>query len=111
MKRDKQRFYKFLFIAAIVFFFLAPMVSFAGENGISKGLLKKYSAQWWQWSLSIPADVNPLGNPVGSYCGVGQHGDVWFLGGTLDGSPAERNCTVPYGKKSSFQLSMLNVQS
>lgn len=104
MKRDWQRFRGSLLMAGIVFCLLVPIASIASENGINKGLLREYSAQWWQWSLSIPADVNPLGDLVGSYCGVGQHGDIWFLGGTLDGSAVKRNCTIPYGKKIFFPV-------
>lgn len=62
------------------------------------GLLSGLSGQWWQWALSIPAVSNPLADPNDSkLCGVGQSGPVWFLGGTLDGSPARRSCTVPPG--------------
>lgn len=68
----------------------------AGERG-DKPAVRQLSAAWWQWALSIPASVNPLGDPTGALCGVGQHGEVWFLGGTLDGSPADRSCKVPAG--------------
>lgn len=62
------------------------------------GQLGALSGQWWQWALSIPAVSNPLADPNDSkLCGVGQSGPVWFLGGTLDGSPARRSCTVPPG--------------
>jgi hypothetical protein len=69
----------------------------AGESG-DKPTVRELSAAWWQWALSILASVNPLGDPTGVLCGVGQHGGVWFLGGTLDvSSPAERSCKVPAG--------------
>lgn len=68
----------------------------SAESGL--GLLSAPSGQWWQWALSIPAASNPLADPTDSkLCGVGQSGPVWFLGGTLDGSPARRSCTVPPG--------------
>ena len=72
----------------------------AGDTAAKGGdapTVRELSAAWWQWALSIPASVNPLGDPTGSLCGVGQHGKVWFLGGTLDGSPANRSCKVPAG--------------
>lgn len=104
VKKGSQRIQNIVLMVGIVFLLMAPITSFGGGNGISKGLLKDYSAKWWQWSLSIPAEVNPLGDTDGSYCSVGQQGDVWFLGGTLDGSPAERSCTIPYGKKIFFPI-------
>lgn len=68
---------------------------------VTKGRIARLSAAWWQWSLSIPAEGHPLSfndaSESAKYCGVGQHGDVWFLGGTFDGSPATRHCTVPAG--------------
>ena len=72
----------------------------AGDTAAKGGdapTVRELSAAWWQWALSIPASVNPLGDLTGALCGVGQHGKVWFLGGTLDGSPANRSCKVPAG--------------
>jgi hypothetical protein len=57
----------------------------------------EWSAAWWQWVLSIPADRNPLTDPDGRYCGQHQSGPVWFLGGTF-GNSVERSCTVPSGR-------------
>lgn len=78
------------------------------NQGINKGQLAKLSDDWWQWALSIPAAVHPLSfnDPVNSalYCGVGQHGDVWFLGGTLTGDPADRECTIPAGTSIFFPV-------
>lgn len=75
-------------------------------------LIKQLSAVWWQWALSIPAASNPLtfDDPEGAaaHCGVGQHGDVWFLGGSLTGGPADRRCTLPAGKRIFFPV--VNVE-
>lgn len=74
--------------------------------------LKQSSAEWWQWALSIPndptADSDSSHPLVGrntedhefEYCGVGQHGDTWFLGGDFSGSgePVVRTCKIPEGK-------------
>jgi hypothetical protein len=90
-------------IVGIAVGLVAPVLSFAddGNKTINRGVLKELSDDWWQWSLSIPAVVNPLSfnteEESARYCGVGQHGNVWFLGGTLDGSEAERRCTIPAG--------------
>ena len=56
-----------------------------------------WTARWWRWALSIPNDVNPVGDMTGQYCGQKQEGPVWFLAGTFGGK-AERSCTIPEGK-------------
>jgi hypothetical protein len=83
----------------------------SSSNKTDKGTLRTLSAEWWQWALSIPAPVHPLSfnDPKSaSYCGVGQHGAVWFLGGTFDGSAAERSCTIPAG--TAIFLPILNAE-
>jgi hypothetical protein len=62
--------------------------------GLSYG---EWTARWWQWALSIPADRNPLTDTTGEFCDEGQGGPVWFYAGTF-GNSAERTCTVPAGK-------------
>ncbi len=74
------------------------------SDGISKGQIRALSADWWQWALSIPEAVHPLafvGPQSADYCGVGQHGDVWFLGGVIATTPVDpiqgtvvRTCVV-----------------
>ena len=44
----------------------------------------EWSARWWQYMFSIPADRNPLTDLTGRRCGVGQSGRVFFLGAELD---------------------------
>jgi len=44
---------------------------------------KRLSAEWVQWALSIPTDVNPLTDETGEDCMVGQNGSIWFLAGTF----------------------------
>lgn len=98
---------KYLHTMLVVFIVGAAVLTtasaFAQDNRINADLhreqIQRYSAEWWQWSLGLPAAVNPLAfkdkKPAADYCGVGQHGKVWFLGGTLDGTPANRTCTIP----------------
>lgn len=57
----------------------------------------EWAADWWTWALSQPAATNPVLDPTGANCAVGQQGKVWFLAGTFGGS-ATRACTVPKGK-------------
>jgi hypothetical protein len=65
----------------------------------------EWSAEWWQWVYSLPADQHPLTDTAD--CSAGQSGKVWFLGGTYTATQdvngnifgeAERNCSVPSGK-------------
>jgi hypothetical protein len=81
------------------------------------------TAQWWQWALSIPNVTDSEGNPIHplvgldtdngppfEYCGNGQHGELWFLGGDFAGTgvPFERTCTIPFGK--TIVLAVINAE-
>jgi hypothetical protein len=60
--------------------------------------LEQLSAEWEQWSLSIPKSVNPLTDTTtGEDAVVGQRGPVWFLAGVFGGGTAVRNVLVPEG--------------
>ena len=63
-------------------------------NGKTYG---EWTAAWWQWALSIPADRNPILDTTGAFCSEGQSGPVWFYAATF-GNSAERSCTIPTGK-------------
>jgi hypothetical protein len=63
----------------------------------------EWSAKWWKWALSIPADTNPLIDQTGENCAVNQSAPVWFLTGT-QGGPAERRCVVPEGMSIFFPI-------
>src|SRR5579884_1628590 len=65
---------------------------------------EQWSNAWWQWALSIPTNVNPLLDTTGANCQQGQSGKVWFLAGTLGGSPVVRKCTIPAGKAIFFPV-------
>ena len=60
----------------------------------------QWSARWWQWALSIPADSNPI---LEGDCNQNQRGSVWFLAGNA-GGVSSRECTVPKGKFIFFPL-------
>ena len=70
------------------------------------------TAEWWQWITDIPREINPLLDETGEDCAVDQQGQVWFLAGTpgdteADGiiiGDAERQCTIPEGKKILFPI-------
>ncbi len=70
------------------------------------------SAQWWQWSVSIPTAVNPNLDATGADCMVGQREDVWFLAGTFGGGTATRSCSVPDGVSLFFPIAnSINVNT
>ena len=70
------------------------------------------TAEWWQWITEIPREINPLLDETGDDCDVNQQGQVWFLVGTpgdteagnLTTGSAERECTIPEGKKILFPI-------
>lgn len=64
-----------------------------------------WSAEWWQWYLSIPTGTpHPA---LGGDCRVGQAGKVFHLAADFTGSPAVP-CTIPTGKAVLF--SMANIE-
>lgn len=92
---------------------LAPLVAAAGNPnpGVvpvdSKFFGKTYgdwSEEWWKWTLSIPADRNPLLDTTGDFCAERQSGNVWFLAGTFGETGVVRNCDIPSGKALFFPI-------
>lgn len=86
---------------AIILALLLPLQAGAAEGG---NALRNLAAEWWQWAFSIPPSENPLIDPTGDNCVVGQRGAIWFLAGSLDGSPVTRSCSVPAGKAVFFPI-------
>jgi len=70
---------------------------------------RQWTAEWWQFMLSIPTAVNPLADETGDSCMLGQRGAVWFLAGNFGGTaaPTTRTCSIPEGKALFFPV--LNV--
>jgi hypothetical protein len=64
----------------------------------------RWAAEWWQWALGIPADVNPVLDTNGEHCAQRQIDDVWFLAGAFTPDPVTRTCTIPEGKSLFFPL-------
>lgn len=123
MKINRKRLLSGTFLAAGLIFSYsasAQTAGAAGRGGVTPGM----TVAWWQWVVSIPTSVHPLRydstvtgavDSSSDYCMVGQHGDVWFLGGKfkqVDVSPAGdaqaatqarvtpdiiRSCEVPLG--------------
>jgi hypothetical protein len=72
----------------------------SGPTGYSR-----LAAAWEEWLLQQPKATNPGEDTTGASCGVGQHGDVWFLAGVPGtGQPVTRNCVVPSSKPLFFPV-------
>ncbi|OEU41428.1 hypothetical protein BGV40_14985 [Methanosarcina sp. Ant1] len=92
---------------------LAPLVAAAGNPNpgvvpVNSNFHGKtygdWSADWWKWALSIPADRNPLyDDGTGKFTTEAQSGDVWFLAGSWVGTK-EINCKVPVEKAIFFPI-------
>ena len=54
----------------------------------------EWSEDYWQWFLSIPENEHPVLDKIGSSCGNGEEGSVWFIPGSFVG-PVTRNCAMP----------------
>ena len=63
-----------------------------------------WSAEWWQFVLSIPGPDNPLFDDNGSRCVIGQRGPVWFFVGWFGEGAATRTCSVPEGSALFFPI-------
>jgi hypothetical protein len=72
--------------------------------------LERWSEVLWSWIYAQPFDRNPILDPTGADCDVGQDGPVWFLaavpGSTL-GTNVSRTCTIPRRKAILVQLASL----
>jgi hypothetical protein len=72
--------------------------------------LDRWSELLWSWLLAQPFDDNPILDPTGDDCDVGQHGPVWFLAavpGSSLGTTVTRTCTIPRHRAILVQLSSL----
>ena len=90
----------FSIVIALVLFAMpsigdASRVRHQGEQAIAK-----LSGAWWVWAFEFAFPQDGEGDVD---CAVGQSGGTWFLAGT-GGGPAERNCTIPVGKRLFFPL-------
>jgi hypothetical protein len=105
-------------ITAFVFLIAAisiPPSAFAQEDSVTfppdsqpyQRTYAEWTAEWWKWFISIPTANNPLNDPLGERCALGQQGPVWFLVGS-GGGKAERECTIPAGR--AILIPAINVE-
>ena len=114
MANNSIRIAVFVFLIAAI---IIPLSAFAQEDSVtfppdSKPYQRTYAewtAEWWKWFISIPIGNNPLNDPSGERCALGQNqtGPVWFLVGS-GGGKAERECTIPAGR--AILMPAINVE-
>jgi len=105
MKRLQRRLFNALVVGSVLAGALAtaqPAFAESHDAGITADgfafaefpvVTPSVTAQWWQWAISIPTSTHPLRtdpntppgrvDPSSAYCMVGQHGDIWFFGGSF----------------------------
>lgn len=54
--------------------------------------------RYWQWQRSFPPGSQPSTDNTGSKCGIRQNQEVFFLSGSANDKPVNRNCTIPKNK-------------
>jgi hypothetical protein len=95
-------------IVVLVFLIAAmsfPLSAFAQQESVTfppdsqpyQRTYAEWTAEWWKWFLSIPTETNPINDPSGERCALGQQGPVWFLVGS-GGGKTVRECTIPEGR-------------
>jgi len=66
--------------------------------GADASTLEGLQARWWTWAASQPPGTNPVSDPTGEHCAVGQDDDVWLLAGSFGEVGVHRRCEVPGGR-------------
>ncbi len=107
-----------LLIAAFLTLVAVPSLALPAPADAQSGLVVQpqghaysdASEAWWQWAHSLPAHKHPLLDQGRVDCGQGQHGDLWFIGGTIapgfvgPSGPIDRTCTIPSGTRLFFPV-------
>jgi len=105
------RFFKVVTLIALVSLLAQPVLAKGGNPGVAPPNSTPYdrtygewTAEWWKYVMSFPADISPLNDVTGADCGVGQSGPVFFLVGTTGGKAVRNRCVVPTGKSVFFPV-------
>lgn len=89
---------------AVIGLILPTQLALAGDERVP--FLPALTAHWWEWALSIPTGQNPMLDPTGQDCMIGQKGGLWFLAGVFaaNGGAVTRTCSVPEDKALFFPV-------
>lgn len=80
---------------------ITPLPPTATVDGKTQAEL---STEWWQFTLGLPAEQNPVLDPTGANANFGQSGSVLFLFGSFFGEPVNRQITVKTNQYLFFPL-------
>jgi hypothetical protein len=72
--------------------------------------IERWSELLWSWIYAQPFDHNPLLDPTGADCSIGQSGPMWYLAavpGSGLGTDVSRTCTISRQRAILVQLSSL----
>lgn len=77
-----------------------------GKGQINQGIgnYSHLAVRWWQYMVSIPVTESPSLDTTGTWCGIGQNGKVWFLGGNFSSGAVTRECTLSSNKRLFFPV-------
>ncbi|MGB0091046.1 MAG: hypothetical protein WBP81_00675 [Solirubrobacteraceae bacterium] len=67
-------------------------------------IYNRVAVAWWQYALGQPTATNPLLDPTGANCAIGQAGPVFFLTGTPGSGTVTRDACAVHGVKAFFLL-------
>lgn len=99
----------FAIAAATVLQFSLLFIQTSKAGSVNPGLFEPNSepygvpfnewvAEWWNWFVGIPQEINPANDETGRHCSVNQDNpNVWYLTGAFSGS-VDRTCTIPAGR-------------
>jgi hypothetical protein len=112
MANNLSKFAVFVFLIAAISF---PVSTFAQQEAVTfppdsqpyQRTYADWTAEWWKWFLSTPTGANPINDPSGERCAIGQQGPVWFLVGS-GGGKTVRECTIPAGR--AILIPAINVE-
>jgi hypothetical protein len=105
------RFFKVVILIALVSLLAQPVLAKGGNPRVAPPNSTPYdrtygewTAEWWKYAMSFPADTSPLTDATGANCATGQSGPVFFLVGTTGGTAVRDDCVVPVGKSILFPV-------
>jgi hypothetical protein len=78
----------------------------SGSSALTGTTYEGLSAAWWQTMLPITTNnnLNPVTDPTGQNCGLGETARIFFLAGSSGTAPVTRSCTVPDTKPIFFPI-------
>jgi hypothetical protein len=87
---------RFALIGAVIA--LSSLTAQASDTSKEAVPTDSSSVRWWQLFGSIPNDIRARMGEDPAACGIGQHGNTWYIATSQSGNGlVTRRCTVPKG--------------